>query len=478
MRRGLAIALALVTTSSAHADPPALGYGALPGGLHAPSAETLAAGTFGASVIGGYGRRTKLLAAEHKLTRSLGELAFAYAPTGALSLALSFDGRYDKHTGGLTPGGDDGYVGDPHLLARYATRRGTIAFGAQLGVRVPGKDAPSVALGATTLDVRALAELPIGPVRVALDAGFRLDNSAKSIDDAELGRLSVEDRISLGVSDFHAVVAGVHVAIPIGRAAFAGGEASADVFVGGGSPDPILRAGGLVGTRLGDTWQVYAFVEAARVPSIDAAMAPLVPYEPAVTGGLGIAARFGGRGVRTGTGTIDITDTTPPVVEQAQLGGTVVDDLGKPAAGATVTITVATKTATAVADERGGYAIEVPAGQAEITATGDGKKPRSITLVLVKGANTAPPLVLDPVLPPGQLRAVVRTAAGRPIANATVRVEPGGLTATSDADGNVTIDLAPGTYRVTASSANLKDQSLDLVIEKDGVVVKNFELRR
>ena len=121
--------------------PQAIGYGAMPGGLHAPSAETLPKGAVEVALLGGFGQRGGLLGTDHKLNRGIGNLAVAFAPHPLLTIGLSLDGRVDKHS----PGNDDGYVGDPHLMIRAAKASGNLRFGGQLGIWVPGKDAPSIA---------------------------------------------------------------------------------------------------------------------------------------------------------------------------------------------------------------------------------------------------------------------------------------------------------------------------------------------
>jgi hypothetical protein len=116
---------------------------------------------------------------------------------------------------------------------------------------------------------------------------------------------------------------------------------------------------------------------------------------------------------------------------------------------------------------------------AEVTVEVEGKKPAKQTLTLSKNVNTVAPLVLEPLLPPGQLRSLLRAAGtGKPIAGATVKIDPGGMTATSAPDGTITIDLPPGTYKATASAPGFKEQTLDVVIETNGVALKNFELRK
>jgi hypothetical protein len=160
--------------------------------------------------------------------------------------------------------------------------------------------------------------------------------------------------------------------------------------------------------------------------------------------------------------------------------------------GAKVSVTLKNKVGTAVTDERGDFVVErLPIGRslrgevtlddadAEVSIDVSGKKPSNQTLTLSAGANKLPRITLDPELPPGQLRAVVRSVVtGRPLAGATVKVEPGGATATSAADGTFSVDLPPGQYKITVSSPGLKDQELDVTIDPNGVAIKNIELRR
>jgi len=116
---------------------------------------------------------------------------------------------------------------------------------------------------------------------------------------------------------------------------------------------------------------------------------------------------------------------------------------------------------------------------AEVTIEVDGKKPAKQTLTLVKGKNPIAKLALEPLLPPGQLKALLRAAGtGKPIPGAVVKIEPSGQTATAAADGTLQIDLPPGTYKATASAQGFKDQTLDVVIDPNGVALKNFELRK
>lgn len=485
-------------TDDASPPLPRVGYGAMPGGLHVATAETLPPGTVELAALSGYGYRKGLLAADHTMNRAIGDIAVAYAPVSHLVVGLSLDGRYDKHEGLAMP--DDGYVGDPHVLVRFASPvgGGRVSLGGQLGIWVPGKDAPSVALAATSVDARALVSVDAGFGTLSLDAGFRLDNSAKSVD--QPAKLSVADQVSLGVSSFNAALAGVSLRIPFGRRAYVELEGSSDVFVGSGAPGPIIRGGAQLGVAVSDAFTIIGFVEGAKVPGLNysdvmADKIVLVPYEPVLTGGLGIQARFGGGPKRVAAASQVVVNQKPApvtVVETADASGIVFDDGGRPVVAATVTLKLKNHTGTAVTDGKGAYTItKLPIGKtvdgktelddtgAAVSAEVANKKPGSVTLTLGKGANAVPPITLESVLPPGQLRAVIiNVGTSRPVAGATVAIEPGGVTATSGPDGKFTVDLPPGHYKLTVTARGLAQQQLDVNIEQNGVAIKNIDMHK
>jgi hypothetical protein len=488
------------------ADPtapraPRVGYAAMPGGLHVATAETLSPGTVVLAALSGLGHRGGLLGKDHAYNRAAGDLAAAYAPLPSLVLGLSFNGSYDRHRGfdaSNTGRTDDGYVGVPHALVRVGRPMGQIAFAGQLDVSAPGGDAPSIVVSAISAEARAIASLETPVGLVSLDAGFRLDHSARSV--ARQAALSVADQVSLGVSEFSAAVAGLSLRIPATRRGYVEFEGSADLFVGRAAPGPIVRGGAVVGIALGDALCAIGFIEAAKVPGIAyhdpmvRSSAVLIPYEPSVTGGVGLQARFGGpTRVQVTRRTIPLPEQVPVVVvETADVSGIVFDDAGRPVVGAKVTISLTRNTATTVTDGKGSYTFgKLPIGKtvdgrtelddtgAEIVAQLASKKPSSVTLTLGKGPNPVPPITLDPQLPPGQLRGVIRSATtSRPIAGATVVIEPGGTTLTAGPDGKFTVDLPPGRYKITVTSRGLSQQQLDVNIEQNSVAIKNIELYR
>lgn len=507
-------------------------YGAMPGGLHAPTAETLPKGAVEVSTLMGLGRRTGLLGPDHKFNRGVGDLAIAFGATPYLSIGISLDGRYDRHWGTLgdpmlgdpttvpaAPGGknEDGYVGDPHLIVRASKNTGSLIAGGQLGIWVPGKDAPSVAGSAISIDVRALVSLPAGPGLLSFNGGFRLDNSANSVDDPM--KLSLPDRVSLGVSDYHALFGGAQLRIPAGKA-WVSVEGSIDAFVGG-PPDPaagevkraslergklIMRGGITGGFHITDQYSAVAFLEAAKVPGIndsqvDNANIPLVPYEPIITAGIGFEARFGGpKAVPPSFTERECARHTPPDCPDVkadiltEVTGTVVDNGGKPVVGAKVTLTLKNAQVNpVVTDEKGTYVFKgvlighsmggkptIEETAAEVGVEVSNMKPGKSTITqIAEGSNTVPPIALEPVLPPGQLRGVVRSLpGGKAVGGATVTVAGSEAKATTGDDGTFTIDLAPGQYKIKVSKAGLKDQELDVTIDPNGVAIKNIDLQK
>lgn len=485
-----------------------IGYGALPGGLYVATAETLAKGVVQVANLDGYGYRSGLLGPGTSFTRTSGDIAAAFGLTDFLTLGLSLDGRYDKHK----DPSDNGYVGDPHLLIRAAKSSSGVHYGGQIGIWVPGKNAPSIAASAISIDFRGLVSIPAGPALLSFEGGFLLDNSINSVDDAT--QLSLQDRVSLGVSDYNSLYGGVQLAIPINKL-WIGLEASLNAFVGsiktaGDAPlsdgTLTIRGGAIIGYHITNEWAALAFVEAAKVPTIlltqvmDASI-PLLPYEPSVTGGIGIQARFGGP-KRTGSAFVekDCHRHTPPdcpavkVPLLADITGTVVDTTDKPLVGAKVSLTLKNSSVPTVAsDDKGNYVFKgVPIGNmidnkpvleeigVEVNVVLDGKKPGKATIAAVaQGTNAVPPIKLESVLPPGQLRGVVRALpAGKAVAGATVTVTPGDQKAETGADGTFSVDLAPGQYKIVVNAKGLQQQELDVTIDPNGVAIKNIDLHK
>jgi hypothetical protein len=487
-------------------DVDVYGASAMPGGLRVPSAEAPSVGTVSLEGLSGVGTRSGLLAPNHRFDRVIGDFAAAYTPVKGLSIGVELDGRYDVHYG-IAPSGESGEVGDPHLYVRWVspptTAAGGLRFGAQGGIWLPGENAPSIAASAISLEGMIFATLPVGPGKLSAMLGVQLDRSKQSISDPDA--LTVQDQVSLGISAYDEGLAGLRYAVA-GRRAFVGAEFSAEAFIGGDAPGAILRGTLSGGVRLTPGVALLAYVEASHVPSIPMAdltadAIPLIPYEPAVSGGLAINGTFGGRHAAGGPVAVekDCARHNPPdcapvkLPITADITGVVLDDAGKPVVGAKVTLTLkASQVPPAVTDDKGGYAFTgVPIGTtidgkpqidetaAEIGVAVDGKKPGTATVPLVAGKNAVPNIALESLLPPGELRAIVTSLqTGQPIRDAKVTIEPGGKTIQTGADGTFKIALAPGQYKITVTAAGLATQQLDVTIDTDGVTTKNINMRR
>src|SRR5262249_23845133 len=155
------------------------------------------------------------------------------------------------------------------------------------------------------------------------------------------------------------------------------------------------------GMQLNKQWSALVYVEAATVPKIDAAdiMAntiTLIPYEPLITGGIGLQGRFGGPKTRVGGGNPNVTpNLVKKAVERpewADLVGEVVDEAGKPVVGAKVNVRLKNHSGSGLTDDKGRYKIDkLPIGKtvdnnttlddtaAEIDCEVDKKKPAKTT---------------------------------------------------------------------------------------------------
>jgi hypothetical protein len=275
----------------------------------------------------------------------------------------------------------------------------------------------------------------------------------------------------------------------------------------------LLRAGLSGAVRVAASWDVVAFAEGISGPGVLASQAstaqiPILPYEPMIVVGVGITFRSGvAAPAPLAPRTVPCWETPagcPSEVEPlfGEITGVILDEDGLPLANAKVT--VAGKTyggaASSSTKEDGTYAISnIQVGKKVTTPSKDGKKvedrfdeieiavsvdldgyaPAAAKIAAPKAIATAVPrIAMVKLLPPGQVRGVVRSLKGKAIAGATVSVSPGEQTSNSGADGSFVIDLAPGAYRVKVSAPGFRDQVLDVTIDPNGVALKEFILRQ
>jgi hypothetical protein len=483
-RLPLLVGLGLSLAGRAAAESPGIGPHALPSieRVGVAGGETP---RFVLATTIGYGWTESLGPVPGSHHRLSGTLAATATPTSWLNVGAAFDERYDVHPRDAL-GRDDSAVGDPRLLVR-ASRRFTenLGLGTELVGWFPGDTAPSIKPGAATLDLRLLASWwhPSSGTVVAALAGLRLDQSGESVRHPEW--LRAGDRISLGVSDSHAVLVGLGLSQQFGPFE-ALGELCGDWLVGSRAP------------RWSDSpWRVTLGLRrrATRALSFelrgDALLSgrppvgpndPLVPIEPRFALGAGVRVEFWGKPATSPpppvaepkTGVQPVGTSAQPVPVIATLNGKITDTTGQGVEHAHVTLTLGGQKLEADTAADGSFTFnEVPPGAAELRVDALGYVTVRRQITPREGATVA--VALEPALPAGQLRGLIRSFAGEPL-SARVEVEPGGISAQTDREGRFELDLAPGSYRVMIEADGYRPQKRTVRIENRGVTVINAEL--
>ena len=158
-------------------------------------------------------------------------------------------------------------------------------------------------------------------------------------------------------------------------------------------------------------------------------------------------------------------------INPGNVTGTVVDGNGQPLLGATVSA-VGLTTSTA-AD--GSYALNnLPAGSTAIKASLTGFQSGSTTVTVVPAITTAAPAITL-VSGSGSITGSVKTTAGAAIAGASVGF--GGGTATTDANGNYTLNGVPvGTVQLVASASGFQSVTQSITVTGGATSTANFTL--
>ena len=432
--------------------------------------------------------RNTLLGPAHKMKRGTTSAGVGFSPTPWLSASLELTGYYDSHSGtGFT---GTGAVGEPHLTLRAGKFDGKMGFGGQVRVWVPGKDAPSIVPGATSADLRGLFLTQAGPARVAINAGFRLDNSAATVEDDMGGRVvytEVVDNVSVGVSEWSAATGGIRVAYPTGKLVI-GAEVMAEYYVGEDAPGLAVLAQGDVRLALSKMLTAEFYVSGSKMPGVTltevaSGAIPLIAYQPVIGAGIGLQARFGGSKspviVGGGDGGTGGGEDTPPPAKLGNLTGRVLDDAGQPLANATITVTGTDgKVVTATSGADGTWSVEgLPLGDVNIEVVASERIASKSVVSVREGANSVADTALAPQLPPGTIYCKIRDFSGKPV-QASVILEPGGKTIQTAADGSGEGPSAPGTDSVTVSAPGYRAQTTTYVVDQNGSTIVGAELNK
>jgi hypothetical protein len=484
---GLAALTWLVVTSSVAAQESArepidtrIGHStdALPGYLRVAVPRTVP-WPVAVAVTGGYGFTESVLDAEDSHHRLMGRIAVSAQPIDYLAVGLRFDGRYDTHSVGDT--NDDGLVGDPRLTLRGWYPAGIVTVGAEATVWFPGADAPSLEIAATTVDLRALGAFePSDDLTLALNAGYRIDQSAESVERPDL--LSGSDRISLGLSASSAVLLGVGVGFRTGPVELFA-EWSWDVLVGSDAPDlgaSPMRVGAGAHVFVGELHPVQLTAQLdvllSSRPDV-AATAPLAPVEPRFAITLGAAFRFPVPDAASELGEGDDPgERIPDGIETGTVSGRVLDGAGQPLAGAHVSAQGSDQEFSVQSGDDGRYTLRLPVGRYRLTIRADGFGESAQDLEVGGGERALEPVSLARDVS-AQIRGVIQSFRGDAV-TATVRVEPLGTEVETDAEGFFQVDVPPGDYEVVIRADGFEEQRRPVHVDEEGVTIINADLRR
>jgi hypothetical protein len=477
---------------------------ALPGLIRVPVAGSIDRKGIGFASSAGYGWTESVLGQGDSHDRVFGSLAASVRPVSFFAASLQFDGRYDWHT---NPDGSSGSTGDPRVTLRFGGPLGSaFHLGAQIGVWFPGGAAPSLDFKATTPDASLLATIhaPDSPLVVTSRIGFRWDNSAESAPDP--GRLSLPDRVALGLNQASAALLGLGAALRASPRVELLADATWDLLVGNGAltalESPIVISAGVRAALDRDrTWQVS--IIGATSPSerpVISAGSPLVDIEPRVSGFVALTVRPAAPrppepppAIAPEPAPAPAPPPPPAPVVRAMVRGRVVAE-GDHAPVARAHLAVQTTGGTpreATTDDEGRFEIgDLEPGAASIDVNAEGYAP--LTRRLKLSASAEPPgapqgtggddtgaieITIAKALPSGQVRGLVRDFGGNPIA-AQIRVEPLGVDAQVGADGTFEVNVAPGAYDIVVHASGYVDQRRHVSVERDGVTMMNVELRK
>lgn len=441
--------------------------------------------------------------------RALGAIAGAIHPIEWLAIAASVSGRWDEVDPGDGTGADSGGASLPSVTVRLTTEPAEgLGLALDASVWMFGSDAPSLEPASTSLRARAVGSYrvrlaPSASLTTSLAIGGLLDNSRGAAPQAFTDALSPADRLSLGVSDFSSVLAGLGASLRIGSVEVIA-EVAYRALVGSGAPDPgaspLHLAAGARWRPLGELLELGAIAD-VLASGVDgrfvAAGAPAAPIDPRITVLLTIAVRLGwgadepvaaeggagagGAGAGGGAGAA-AGEGVGASHAGGRLEGQVVDEGGAPVAGARVEVFASDapdRAREAITDERGVWSVEgLPPGPARVVVHREGREPVEVRVEVRDDAAVVVPLALGASLPQGEIRGTVQGADGRPLAGASVRILPADVDRTTDEDGGFEVEVPPGRYTVEVRAPGHRSQTREVVVEERGVVLLNAQLHR
>jgi len=404
--------------------------------------------------------------------------AAAVDATRWLSFGAWLSGRYDRHPSDAL-GPDDGFLFQSELSTRLAFRSGALGYGVEASAWLPGGADIGSSFSALSADGRLLVSGQGESVVVAGYAGYRLDRSAEAAGDA--ARLRLGDRSALGASDYDALLAGLGVGFAVGRTLLFG-EASAQLLLG----SPQLAASPLwlsVGARrpIGATGlSAELSLDGLLSARPDASGTELFPLEPRVTLNVGLRYRFGEQHApsapKAPAPPQPVTPAPVPVVKPTSVELELLDDRGQPLPRARAVVTQDGTETPLVETSPGHYRLDnARPGRAHLRVQAEGFQPIERDIDVRTGTSARVDVRVEQALPAGQVRGLVRSFRGKPLA-ASIHLEPGGSQTKTDAEGFFQLDVPPGEYEVVIESPGYQPQRRKAKVDQQGVVIVNADL--
>lgn len=146
--------------------------------------------------------------------------------------------------------------------------------------------------------------------------------------------------------------------------------------------------------------------------------------------------------------------------------------------GASVSATGATGTYVASADSKGTYILTPPAGEYTVTATAVGYTSQTFSATVKSGTKATLYFALSEVVATGGTLAgsVLDAATGSPLIGALVNADHGGYSALTDNQGQYLLEVAAGSYDLTASLAGYQALTSPATAIVDQTTVIDFAL--
>lgn len=447
-------ACVLQTSTFAQEAPTAISEAAMPGLHRALVGETLRPGLSAIAGLG-YGFTESVLGDKDQHHSALNTFGVSYAALPWLGVGAGLSNRFDVHRKRL----DTTFVGVPTFALRGVYQLDhEWTLGTQIAAWMP-------TIQTTSFDSLAFASKTISPrFRYHLNAGFRIDRSAASIEEERIG-LMRSDLLSLGASDSNALLFAAAWDWRAGGNIDVFGEWSYDLLVGDDAPDiqesPMrFAAGARFPVAKGYRVSVGVETNISRVPPVDARLA-LVPVEPIATLVVGFSRR---------------PDPPPipfiPPPPMGQIDGIVATQDDKPIGGATVKVGV--RQVLTLDDGRFHFG-QLEPGPTMIHIDAPGHVVAPMQADVTPGRVVRIPIVAVDEATPGQIRMFVRGLEGAAV-NARVTVYPGDKTLETDAEGVAEIELAPGDYKVTVEAEGHSRQERNVTVDAYGVTILNLDL--